>query len=187
MADDFDFDTPDDDEDDVELDLTTDPKKGENVTKNRFANIIGVAPMTLDKFIREGMAGIVERGSKAGRWTINTAAAINWLRRRDVQLNSTKGKESVSFDAAKRRDKEAQAKVRELQYERLKGRTLYREEMELFLDGKFAVLRSHLMNISGRVSQAAAVTSDPAEIEELIKREIDVALQDIDQEESSDD
>jgi hypothetical protein len=69
-ADDFDFDTPADDFDStppviVPPAVTPEPK-GENVGKLRLVRILGISRNSIDRYIQQGAAGIVQRGSKSG-------------------------------------------------------------------------------------------------------------------------
>jgi phage terminase Nu1 subunit (DNA packaging protein) len=85
--------------------------KGEVVTKSRLSAIVGKAQATLDKMIADG-APVMSRGARREGWKIDTAAFIDWMVKRAVGI-ATGDPDAAGFDSAKRRDKEAQARMRE--------------------------------------------------------------------------
>jgi phage terminase Nu1 subunit (DNA packaging protein) len=89
------------------------PAKGEVVTKTRLGVITGLAQATIDRAIAEG-APILGKGTRKEGWRINTASFFDWYWRRKV-LEATGDPDAGNFEAAKRRDKAAQARMREIQ------------------------------------------------------------------------
>jgi phage terminase Nu1 subunit (DNA packaging protein) len=78
------------------------PTRGEIFTKNRLAKVIGIAAVTIDKWIREGCP-VIARGSRKVAWQLNSADVINWARKRDVLQLAIGDEEAASFDTARRR------------------------------------------------------------------------------------
>lgn len=133
----------------ADADVDSGRTKGEVVTKARLAVLVGKAPMTIDRMMAEG-APCIERGSKRSGWKINTAAFVDWMVRRAV-MAATGNTETMGMDAAKRRDKEAQARMREFDLAERERQTISRvDAIEIYTDhvGEF---RKRLFEMPGQV------------------------------------
>lgn len=127
-------------------------------TKNKLAKVIGMAPMTLEKMIRDGMP-VKAKGSRTTAWEMNSADCIDWLRKRDIQL-ATGDEEALSFDAAKRRDKEAQAKLRELQIGEREGKLIEVTRVVDYMGKMLGAVRSRIFAVRGQVPGLTAEQED---------------------------
>lgn len=172
---DDDFDSPADDSPDETLGPSS--AKGMIVTKSTLTEILGLAPVTVDRLFKEG-GPVIQRGAKRLGWKINTADFISWLRRRDV-ANATGDPDGNSFDQAKRREKEAQAQLKEFELRRLKGETVTIEEAARIYAQEIASVRARLFAIPSACARDVAGVSDLAECERIIKEFITDALNEL--------
>src|SRR5688572_29009122 len=83
--------------------------KGFIVTKQKLAQILDIAPKTLDKLFAAGTP-VEERGSKRAGWKIRVGRFEDWRIRHTVAL-ATADPDAAGFDAAKTREKEATARL----------------------------------------------------------------------------
>lgn len=151
--------------------------KGELVNRSKLISILGVAPATVDKWIKDGMP-IAQKGNRRLGYRFNTAAVITWIRQRDVAL-ATGSADAISFDASKAREMEARAKLREIELERKSGEFIHVDAAADNYVNRLGVVRSRLMAIPGRVAQPLSLVSDPAEVGDVVRHEIDDALTDL--------
>jgi len=132
------------------------PVRGEIVSKVRMGAILGIARMTMDRIVKDGCP-VVTRGNRSGQiWKLNTAAVIDWLRKRDVAL-ATGHPDAASFDVAKLRDKEAQARLRELQIAEREGALVESAKVIDWIKRSFGDVRSRVLAIE---SQVAGLTDE---------------------------
>lgn len=151
--------------------------KGEDFTKSRLANIIGISPLTMDRYIREGMP-IKSRGFKRMGWVINSADSIQWIRKRDVQnANPTKG--SGGIDQAKLRREEANARKAELDVEHREKNSISTVDAAALVEEQLAIARSLLLSMQGRLAAAVVGIEDQGEIESIVRREVHAVMAEI--------
>ena len=162
-------DTPD------EEGATPSSAKGEIVTKSKLGDITGLAPITIDRYFKEG-APVVQRGARRLGWKINTADFIAWLRRRDVR-NATGDPDAQGFEVAKTREKEAQAELKEFQLRRLRGETVTIEEAGRIYAQEISEVRASLLASSGAIARYVAPVTDLAECERIVKSAITAAME----------
>lgn len=104
---DFDFDNADDN--------APKPKRGRLFSQTSMRQILGIAAPTFANLIREGCP-VASQGVRGNRqWEMNSADVVDWYVARAVAKATGTGATATSLDAAKVRDKEAQARMRELQ------------------------------------------------------------------------
>lgn len=144
--------------------------KGILVTKSYLGKFLGIAPKTLDKLFKAG-APVEKKGNRKEGWKINSALFSAWKERRAVEI-ATGNAEAGDFDAAKTREKEAQARLKEIQIEERLGNVVTIDEVTALYAEELTVLRSRLLAIPNRVGHDAA-------IQDAIRIEIIDALADI--------
>jgi phage terminase Nu1 subunit (DNA packaging protein) len=146
MADDFEF------EPDEPHTRTT---RGFVVNKSTLAKWSGLSPMTIDKLLADG-APIISKGTRKQGWQINTADFFGWYWRRKVE-EVTDDPEGGSFDVAKRRDKESQTRLRDLQIGKLEGELIPIVDVERWAGEKYGATRSRFLAVE---SQMPDLTDD---------------------------
>lgn len=151
--------------------------RGVVLNKSRLSELLGLAAVTIDRAVADG-APILGKGSRKSGWRINSADFFDWWWRRKV-IDATGDPETASFDAARRREKTAQAKLRELEYERRAGRTVTIDQVCQVYDEELGVLRGRLLAIPTSVSQAVLAAKSAADVEHILREEIADALADI--------
>lgn len=129
--------------------------KGRDVTKSELSKLIGLTLPTIEKAIREG-APVQSRGAGREGWRVNTAAFFGWYWRHKV----AKATASADLDDAKLRDKEAQARLRELNIAQKEGSLIPLDEVTAFIGAKFGVVRSRFLSVE---TQVLGLTDDQRE------------------------
>ncbi|MCK1668632.1 terminase small subunit [Bradyrhizobium sp. 153] len=125
------------------------PSRGMLVNKSELAKFCGLAPMTLDKLFADG-APFVSKGSRKIGWKINTAEFFGWYVARKVH-EATGDEDSGSFDIAKTRDKEAQARLRELQIAEKESTLIPVDEVVAYVGDMLGVVRSRFLAVESQV------------------------------------
>jgi phage terminase Nu1 subunit (DNA packaging protein) len=140
-------------EDDFEFEPDEAPQtqtaRGFVVNKSTLAKWSGLSPMTVDKLLADG-GPIISKGSRKQGWQINTADFFGWYVRRKVE-EVTDDPESGSFDVAKRRDKESQTRLRDLQIAKLEGELVPIVDVERWAAEKYGVTRSRFLAVESQV------------------------------------
>lgn len=144
--------------------------RGENVPKLRMVEILGCARATFDAMIKDGCPFVAKGGRAGQRWIVNTAEVIEWLRRRDVAL-ATGNPSAANLDQAKHRDKEAQARLREIQIAQKEGELLPVATFISWAKKKFADIRARIQSFE---SQLTGITNEQSEqiqqaVQDLLK------------------
>lgn len=147
---DFEGDDSDSDFEGEESNASLRPSKGEVVTKSKLARLTGLADATIDRAIADG-APIVGKGTRRQSYQINTADFFGWFWRRKV-AEATNDPDAMSFNTAKRRDKEAQARLRELQIAERERELIPVDEVVTFISDKFGVVRSRFLAVESQVT-----------------------------------
>lgn len=163
-------------EDDFEFEPTRDEPqvqtaRGLVVNKSTLAKWSGLSPMTIDKLLADG-GPIISKGTRKQGWQINTADFFAWYVRRKVE-EVTDDPESASFDVAKRRDKESQTRLRDLQIAKLEGELVPIADVERWVAENYGVVRSRFLAVE---SQVPGLTDDQLN---LLRAAIDDAFADV--------
>lgn len=145
--------------------------------RTEIANVFGVAALTIDKYVREGMPYIsrpTARGGKGHGWKFDSKSCIEWFVNR-----GKKGTKKADVEAAELRIKVAEATIKEVNAaERLKT-MIHVEDVLTLQEEQFGVIKSALTDFPGRHSQALAVETDPAAVLRMLKEAINEILTDI--------
>lgn len=144
-----------------------------------LCSVLGVTGNTVDRYVEDGMPFEERPDASRGReWKFDTAKCIDWLIAKKVaKAVGDSGMES--FDAAKRRERVAMATQRELAVaEKLKV-LVNVDDVAASDEEIYAVVKSRLIAIPGRMAQPLSIVADPEEIERVLKGEIADALEEI--------
>lgn len=124
--------------------------RGRVVNKSELSLITGLAIVTIDRMVAEGAPIISRGGSRKLGWQINSADFVQWYVRHKI-AEATGDPDEASFDAAKRRDKEAQARLRELAIAQKEGELVPIADVEAWAANKFGVIRSRFLSVESQV------------------------------------
>lgn len=125
------------------------PGKGVLVNKSRLGELTGLSQATIDRALADG-APFVSKGTRKQGWRINVADFFEWYWRRKVELVTGDG-ESGGFEAAKTRDKQAQAEQRELELAVRRGELQETMKVVAFIGQKFGDMRSRALALPAQV------------------------------------
>jgi len=125
--------------------------RGEICNKSRIQKMFGLAPLTLDRYVKEG-APVISRGSRRQGWKIDSAAMFKWCI--DYAIGRT-GKGSV-FDVAKTREKEATAKLKEIQIAERERELICIDDVVNFYSEELSVVRQRMLQIPTQISGITA-------------------------------
>lgn len=155
--------------------------------RTQIADVLGVNKVTVDTYVREGMPAVERADRSRGiEWVFDTSLCIKWLIERAVARvarSSDAGPES--FEDAKTRDKSAVAGLREMQLAERRKELVAIDDVVERVEAQYAIVKSGLRAIPGRVSQLLAVEADPARVEAVLKAEINVVLSALSAEEAA--
>lgn len=127
-------------------------KKGRGwvVNKSQLSSVLG-RPMTfIDRLIRAG-APVLKRGaSQRDVWEFNTADFVEFVVR-DALERAGLGQGELSYEVARRREKDAQAKLRELDLQERQGIVVNIESIRPRIRDAFTNTRSRMLAVSSQV------------------------------------
>jgi phage terminase Nu1 subunit (DNA packaging protein) len=155
--------------------------------RNQIADVLGVNKVTIDTYVRDGMPAVERADRSRGiAWVFDTADCIKWLvDRAGARVTRSNDAGPESFYAAKSRDKSAVAGLRELQLAERRRELVAIDDVAVRVEEQYAIVKSGLRAIPGRVSQVLAVEADPARVEAVLKTEINVVLSALSAEEAA--
>lgn len=144
--------------------------KGVVVSKSRLSAVLGPSIKSIDRWIREG-APVISRGTTRQGWRINTAAFFEWVRAYDVKM-ATGDDDHLSFEKAKAREKEAQARLKEDELQVRRGKLVSLDDVVAGYRDEVETLKARLLLIP------LQATSDP-DVQQAVRAEIIDALADL--------
>lgn len=144
------------------------------VNRTELANVLGCAKTTVDTYVEEGMP-YIERAdrSRGEQWRFETREVIEWL----VDRNGSS--DNKALDAIKLRERTAIAISKELDLAERQKVLVHIDDIAERLEVEYAIIKSKIRAIPGRLAQRLAITEDAAEVERLIKNEVADALDSI--------
>jgi phage terminase Nu1 subunit (DNA packaging protein) len=147
------------------------------VNRTGLADVFGVSLFTIDEWVR-AHAPAVQRASKKPykEWQFETSEIYQWLLDRAVKINNGDDVGENTMAEAKLRERAAIAGLRELELAERRGELVLIGDVAKRVEEEYAVVKSHLRAIPGRMAQPLSAESDPTKIENLLKAEVDCAL-----------
>lgn len=144
-------------DDQPELDSSNSSSAGaRSYTKAQVCSILRISGGMFDRLMRDG-APFIQRGVKQQTtWKVDLAEFVRFMIadavRRAGHGRPAGGEASMSLDEAKRKDKEVQANIRELELLKLQNEQVDVEDARKVMREVFAVTRSRLMSVSTQVA-----------------------------------
>lgn len=153
--------------------------------RNEIAEVLGVHRTTIDEWVKEGMP-FRQRPDQSRpnerQWKFETGECVKWLIKRakgGVGLDD-KGDSVERIEAdARARERMAIAGLKEMEYaEKLKV-MVHVDDVIDRVEEQYAIVKSRLQAIPGRMAQALAVESDASAVERALKEEVGQALEEL--------
>lgn len=146
------------------------------VNRGHLAQIFGVNLTTVDDFVRQGMP-YKQKASVKGKqpWEFETKYCIIWYATKDKAKAPEDDGDTLA--QAKFRERSAVAGLREYELAEKQKEMVNVADVAAQVEEEYAVVKSRLRAIPGRLAQPLSVVSDPSSIERLIKIEVDSALE----------
>jgi phage terminase Nu1 subunit (DNA packaging protein) len=133
------------------------------VNRAQFAEIIGCALGTVDKYIRLGMPA--ERDGR--EWRLDSVRCTSWIYDRE-RTKATKP--LTSREQAEARIIEARASLRELEVERVLRSVVHVDDVAAVFSERQAMVRTTLGALPELVADAIAAEADPARCRAIIRQ-----------------
>lgn len=150
-------------------------RKVTEVDKKQLAIAFGVSEPTILARVREGMP-VIQRGSKGKAWRFDLAECINWDKERAIKRVTGVIRGDETDANLKRRLLEARVKREEHEAAKAAGEVAPLEEIEFAMTSVFTEVRQAMLAIPERVGLRVLALDDEGDIKELIRDEIDLAL-----------
>jgi phage terminase Nu1 subunit (DNA packaging protein) len=138
--------------------VTTRVVRGSIMSKVQLADTLGYSQDKIDGFINAG-APVIRVGEKAKKiaWQISVRAFVEFMISQAVKKAVGDGKGSkatgrLSFEEAKRKDKEVQSSIRELDLMKRQGELVDVEDVRPVLREVFANVRSRLLSVPSQIT-----------------------------------
>lgn len=147
------------------------------VSIRKYAQHRGVSHAAVQKAIRQGRIQLTSEGKvdveQADRdWTRNTGPATP-MRKSPVEPGiSTRPSAGPSFAQSRAVRELYMARLAKLEYEKQAGKLLYAEAVENALAIILRDTRDHLLALPDRLAEAVAVETNPAEVRNILSREV---------------
>ncbi len=137
---------------------------GVDVSKEKAAQIFGVDPRTIDKWLRAGMPG---KKSEKGRWILNSAEISEWIKQRERE--SVLG-DLVNIDEqeARRRKLAAEASREELKLAIEEGAVVAIADYEAELGTVISAFRAKALNFPARMAHQVMQCETIAEAKTIL-------------------
>lgn len=147
------------------------------MNKGELCRVLGCTIATLDSYIGAGLPYVEKPTQGAKAWTFDLTEVVPWIIKRERGLREANV--DNPFVNAKTRATSAMAGLKEMELAEKRGQMVSVDDVTTALEQEYAVVKTSLRSIPGRVSQLCAVEHDPARIEELLKREVDQVLEEL--------
>jgi phage terminase Nu1 subunit (DNA packaging protein) len=139
--------------------------------RTKLAKILGHDVKTIDRMVQDGVPYVSKPGDGQRSWVFETRAVLKWMMRDEL---AEKNKASRS------RLLEAKAGLKWLEYGKALGLLVnVHQLMDKLIDVPMMV-KSRLYAMPGRFDQLVANESDPAVIEQMLQKEIDDIIDEMD-------
>lgn len=148
-------------------------RKGRIVSRAELADIFGVTPPTVDKWVSQG-CHVAKEGGRGRAYEFNTASVREW--RDQLIRDDAKSTASASEAELLRRQLAAQTELAELKLAEAKKLVAPVDQMRKAISLANAAVRQQMRNIADRVPRMIVGETDEARIKRVLKAEIDQAL-----------
>lgn len=109
-------------------------------------------------------------------WEFDTRKCIDWFATREHGEPDSPESQMSPIDEAKLRERAAVAGLREYDLAEKQGYMVHVGDIAKAIEGEYAVVKSRLRAIPGRLAQPLSLETEPRKVELTIKKEIDSAL-----------
>lgn len=148
-------------------------RKGKLVSRGDLADLMGVTPPTIDRWVVRGCP-VAKEGGRGRAYQFNTADIKEWLLQEE--RNSLRSTEDASENELMRRELAAKTELAELKLAREKREVAPVSELTRAMSLAFAGVRSNMRTIPDRVPRMIVGELDERKIKEVLRAEIDQAL-----------
>lgn len=149
-----------------------------------LADLLGVHKTTIDEWVREGMpykARPDQTRQGERQWKFDSAETVEWLvaRAKGSGVGVDDGSKSAAKveQEAKARERIAIAGLKEMEYAQALKELVHIDDVIERVEEQYAIVKSRLQAIPGRMAQQLAVESDAATVERLLKQEVSECLE----------
>jgi phage terminase Nu1 subunit (DNA packaging protein) len=140
------------------------------VNRQQLADILGRSLVTVDAYRKNGMPA-----KKSGReWAFDTGVCIQFLIDQDRE-----GSQEDRIKDLDIRERVASTTMKELVLGEKSAVLIHVDEVAELVETEYAIVKSRLQAIPGRMAQALSVESDATVIQALLKQEVSEALEEI--------
>lgn len=148
--------------------------------RTELSQILGISLTTVDSYVREGMPA-EERAdrSRGKQWEFDTTKVINWLIARALERERGGARAdggAESWQDARARNIAVTANLRELEYKQKLGELVSIDDVAEKVGQEYAVVKSRLRAIPGRMAQILSPEMLPEEVERRLKEEVRASL-----------
>ncbi|MTH79411.1 terminase small subunit [Paracoccus aestuariivivens] len=148
-------------------------RKGKLVSRADLANIFGVTPPTVDRWVVQGCP-VAKEGGRGRAYQFNTADIREW--RDQVIRDDSRSTSEASENELLRRELAAKTETAELKLAQLKREVAPIEQFERALSMVFAEVRAKMRTIPSRAAPRVVGENDLNHVKATLKEEIDLAL-----------
>lgn len=164
------------------------------MNQTEIAHLVGVSPMTVSNWVREGMP-CRHPGGRGRASDIDLAVALEWLAKRGIRPNVARdhalviptdtapdddgsdGEGSADYKASRAKREHYAAAREEMRYRQEAGELLVAAEMESVVASAFTAVRTTLEALPEALALRLAATTDEAECRSMLADEIERTLQ----------
>lgn len=148
-------------------------RKGRIVSRAELADIFGVTPPTVDRWVSQGCP-VAKEGGRGRAYEFNTADVREW--RDQVIRDDARSTEQASKSELLRRELAAKTELAELKLAKEKQLVAPVKDMLRAMTLANAKVRASLRTLSDRIPRMIVGDTDEARIKAVLKSEIDQAL-----------
>lgn len=153
--------------------------------RTEIADVLGVHKSTVDEWVKEGMP-FRQRPDQSRpnerQWKFDTGECVKWLVKRakgGVGIDD-RGESAERIEAdAKARERLAIAGLKEMEYAKALKTMVHVDDVVERVEEQYAIVKSRLQAIPGRMAQALAVETDATAVERALKDEVSQALEEL--------
>lgn len=145
------------------------------VDRNTLALALGVVDKTVLARVRDGMP-FIQRGSRGKPWQFDLAECVAWDRERAIRRATGAVKGDETDAELNRRLLRARVKREEIEAAKVAGEVVPVDEVESAVVSVFTEVRQSMLSIPDRAALRLLAAEDDTTIKEILREEIDLAL-----------